>query len=270
MTPASRTPPTGPATTWIADLLRAYPRRSAWLLAALLAATLLWHFALPSLFYRSSAVFIEGPLPAILGAAVALWLHRADRPAVQALAACGWALLAGVVAIVVFGLPLFGILATLGSLLTLARNAVRFPFADAIGSPYAAWLLWMGVKTVLVWGAVAYAVILYRRHGAEGVHGLLSGWGEQRAFNAGQRDEFKAFRRRYNEAKRNGGPLPTAPASLVAPGSGREHGGLDWARSAYWLVRIGVALIGASGLYAFLSQDMRSQLVGLLFRGWFS
>lgn len=268
MNPASHSPPSGPDPTSIADRLRAWPRRSARLLAGVSAATLAWHLALPGLFYRSSAVFIEGPLPALAGAAVALRLHRDDRPSVQALAACGWAFVAGVVAILVLGLPVFGVSATLGSLLTLARNALRLPFLDAIGSPYAAWLLWMGVKAVMTWGALAYAVLLYCRHGAEGLRGLLTGWGEQRAFNAGQRDEFEAYRRLYNEARKTGAPLPAAPASLV-PGSGRERGGFDWARGAYWLVRIGVALTGAGGLYALLSQDLRSQLVGLLFRGWF-
>ena len=268
MNPASNPDPSGPVPTSIAEFVSAYPRRSARLLAGVSAAALLWHFALPGLFYRNSAFLIEGPFPALAGAAVALWLHRADRPAVQALAACGWAFLAGVVAIIALGLPAFGPLAMLGSLVTLARNALRVPFADVLGSPYAAWLFWMGVKTVLAWGALAYGALLYRRHGVAGLRGLWSDWREERNFDAAQREERRAFRRLYNDAVKSGGPLPAAPRSLVAPAA-RSRTGLGWAQSGYWLVRIAVALVGAGGLYAFLSGDLRSQLVALLFRGWF-
>lgn len=267
MSPASNSPPSA-ATNGIADLVRAYPRRSATLLAGLLASTAVWHITLPGLFFRSAAVFIEGPLPAICGATVALWLHRDDTPTGKTLAACGWAFAACLLAVIAFGLPLFGILATLSGLLTLARNALRFPFLDLTG-PYAPWLLWMGLKAVLTWCAVAYVVLLYRRHGRAGLRELLTGWSEQRTFNASQREQWRAYRSLYAKAVKAGETLPAAPASLAPQGYGREPSAFGWARSTYWLARAGLALAGAGGLYAFLSQDLGSQLAQLLFRGWF-
>src|SRR5690242_4786512 len=54
---------------------------SAGLLAGLMALAILWHLLLPPIDARyGSGVYVQGPIPAVIGAGIGLTLHRAAPP----------------------------------------------------------------------------------------------------------------------------------------------------------------------------------------------
>ena len=232
-----------------------YPRQTAGLLIGLAVVVLAWHLMLPGWFYHTSAVYLEGPLPAFLGAAFGLWLHRADAPRMQALGACGWAIIASIVAVAVFGTATFGPLAAIAGLYGLFRDVFHLPFLDApraIGSGYFPYVFWEGVKTLLTWGAIAYVVLLLTHSDLRsGVRGALADRQVNRTFTAEQRKLSADYRRRYVEAVKAGDTPPPAPAGLVPSGVTMAAGG-TWhnrAKFAFWAVRIGVAIAGLLGVW---------------------
>lgn len=251
----------------IGDALAAFPRRQRLTLAVLLAAVVLWHLLLPGFFYRDSAVFIEGPLPALLGAAVGLWLFRTEPSAFQALAGCAGAALASLACVLVFGLLLFGPWDMALGVWAMLRNGLRVPFAAlpaAIGSPYGLWVFWMGVKTLLLWGAIGFGILVYRRHGAD-PRELWGGLRDRRVMSADLRRRGREYSRLYAAAVRAGEAPPAPPPGLMPQMAG---GGIEgYARLSYWALRIGLALVGAAGLYAAIGQAVSGQLGAIFLRG---
>lgn len=240
-----------------------YPPQTSRRLLYLLIAVVLWHLLLPGWFYHTSAVYLEGPLPAFAGAAFGLWLHQAETPRMQALGACGWAIFVSIAAVLVGGTMLFGPLAAIRGFYALMRNLFHIPFVDApraIGSGYFPYVFWMGVKTVLAWGAVAYVVLLFTRYDLKSrLQEIFANRSVNRTFTVEQRKQWTDYRRRYVEAVKAGGTPPAAPAGLMPAGAVPAGSWHNRAKFAYWAVRIGVALAGLFGLWS----AFKDQLFGL-------
>src|SRR4051794_6934600 len=92
---------------------------AAW--ATLAALALLWHILMPHAYYKDSpvAIWLEGPLPALVGVTVALWRRRAEPYRIQALAACAYAVCVMALTITLLGLPMLGFIAVLRGLWAL-------------------------------------------------------------------------------------------------------------------------------------------------------
>ena len=232
-----------------------------------LVAALLWHAMGPTAYYRNIAVYLEGPLPAVAGAAIGLWLHADDRPPVPVLAACFWAIIASLAVVLVAGSLAFGPFSAARGAFLLLRNGVRLPFAallTANGPPV--YLFWAGIKTALVWGAAAYLVLLaLRPESRDRLQTLAAGYGEQRAFTREQRQQARDYRRIYLEAVRSGQAPPAPPPILSAPVLGSRWNGRI--QLFYWLLKIGLAIAGAFGLYAAFQQQLADTFAGALLRG---
>lgn len=234
--------------------LRPVPLRAVapgWVAAplALTAAAVLWHLALPERYYGDAAVFLEGPLPAVAGAGLGLWIHRHSPAWFAALAGCAFATFALLSSALVLGTLLFGpITALLGAWGTLRavwpQGLLLLP--QLWGTPFGLYVAWVAVKSLLVWGALGYLVALF-------LHGdgrarpaqawLLGAWRDLtqgRAFRRHQRQQLREYRQLYLDALKQGAAPPAPPAGLL-PGAAAGDG----ARSAYWLLRIGLLLAGA-------------------------
>jgi hypothetical protein len=240
-----------------------YPRQTAELLIGLAVAVLIWHLLLPGWFYHTSAVYLEGPLPALIGAAFGLWLHQKDAARMRAVGACGWAIFASIAAVGVLSTATFGPLSAIAGLYSLLRAGFHLPFVDvprAFGSGYAPYVFWMGVKTLLCWGALAYVVLLFTRFDLKTrLRDAVAGHSVRRTFSAEQRKQWSEYQRRYVEAVKAGGTPPPAPAGLVPPGAAPASTWHNRAKFAYWAVRIGVAIAGLLGLWT----AFKDQLFGI-------
>ena len=239
------------------------PRLTAELLIGLAVAVLAWHLMLPGWFYHTSAVYLEGPLPALVGAAFGVWLHQADTPRMQAVGACGWATFAGILAVAVLGTVSFGPFAAIAGLYGLFRAGFHLPFVDvprAIGSGYAPYVFWMGVKTLLIWGAVAYVILIFTRFDLKARFSqLFANRSEERAFTVEQRRQWADYRKQYLAAVKGGETPPAAPPGLVPLGAAPAGTWHNRAKFVYWAVRIGVALAGVLGLWT----AFKDQLFGI-------
>ncbi len=256
----------------LAEALAAYPKRPALIVAGLLGLAALWHLCLPAFFYRNAGVFIDGPLPAVAGVALALWLGRADPPLRRALGGCAWGLLALLGSILVFGTWCFGPFQSLPALWGELREGCRLPFSALVelwGSERFVYGFWSGFQPVLLWGAVAYvALSLLRPVGPGRLRALVGGLGDQRAFNIAQRQQLKAYRAQYLAALRGGEAPPPVPAGIVPVAGGA--GGLVRAHLA---LKIGLTIAGALGLagggWALLGDALKGPLSALAWRGFF-
>jgi hypothetical protein len=240
-----------------------YPPQTSRRLLYLLLAVLLWHLLLPGWFYHTPAVYLEGPLPAVVGVAFGLWLHQAETLRLQALGACGWGIFASMAAVLIGGSMLFGPLTAIVGLYALVRNVFHIPFIDAfraIGSGYLPYVIWMGIKTLLAWGAIGYIVLLFTHLDlASRFRDTFASHGVNRTFTREQRKQAADYRRRYVEAVKAGGTPPPTPPGLVALGPGMTGAWHNRARFAYWAVRIGIALAGVVGLWS----AFKDQLFGM-------
>lgn len=221
-------------------------RGAAWLLALL--AAIAWHVLLPAVLAGNAAAYLEGPLPAVLGAAAGLWLHRSAPTWLAVLAACAFAMLGLLLAILTVGLVVFG---PMGALRGLGQwFASPYPSAfialpRVLGSPYLLWAVWMAGKTLLAWGALAYlGSLVLRREGRAWLRwrwlDLTQGW----AFRRDQRQRLREYRHAYLAALKAGQPPPPRPAELVPDVAAGGFGG--GAQAAYWLLRIGYFLVGGT------------------------
>ena len=221
-------------------------RGAAWLLALLAAVA--WHLLLPAALAGNAATYLEGPLPAVLGAAAGLWLHQRAPTWRAALAACAFAMLGLLLAILTLGLVVFGpmgALRGLGQWLASPYPAAFLALPRVLGSPYLLWVLWMAAKTLLAWGALAYlAALLLRREGRAWLRwrwlDLTQGW----AFRRDQRQRLREYRHAYLTALKAGQPPPPRPPELVPDVAAGGFGG--GAQAAYWLLRIAYFLIGGT------------------------
>ena len=250
--------------------VEALPRasRSVAVMVLLVLAAVLWHLMLPAGYYRNIAVYLEGPLPAVVGAAAGLWRHRDEPAPVRALAACLWAVVACAVVIALVGTLRFGPLQALAGLWALLRNGFRIPFAAMLSTSGGStlYLFWAGIRTLLVWGALGYVALLLLRPETRGRLGsVAAGYGERRAFGRVQRQQAAEYRRLYLEAVKNGQTPPAPPPILTAPALGTNWGG--HAQIAYWLLRIGLAVAGAIGLYAVFQERLVDSFAGVMLRG---
>lgn len=250
-----------------------YSRETSKLLIGCLVAAILWHLILPGWFYHTKAIYLEGPLPALAGAAVGLRLHRDDTLQLQLCGACGWAIAGSILAILLLGTLIFGPFQAIGALFVLLRDAFRIPFAallTASGSPYMAYVFWMGIKTLLLWGAAAYLFLILTRLDLRGRLGLaVQSHRDSRAFNAEQRRQWAGYQKQYLEAVRNGGTPPPAPAGLVPPGAAPAGSWHHRAKFAYWAVRAGIAIAGILGLWTALNQQLLGFAMPIFWRGLF-
>lgn len=184
------------------------------------------------------------------------------------LAACLWAMAASAVVIAVVGTLRFGPLQALFGLWALVRNGSRVPFAAMLSASGGStlYLFWAGIRTLLVWGAAAYLVLLILHPETRARLGMLSaGVSEQRAFTKAQRSQAAEYRRIYLEAIRRGETPPVPPPILTAPALGGNWGGR--AQIVYWLLRISLALAGAFGLYAVFQERLVDSFAGVVLRG---
>ena len=263
--------------------LRRWPTRpssrvGAWGVWALaLALALLWHAGLDAQFYRyfPAAIWLEGPLPAVLGAGVGLWLHRArDRQATVpagtvpaapspgwflGLAACGFAALGLLLAILLPGPFAVGLLGTLKGLWGLLRAvwpASFFVLPEVWGTPYASYVGWMCVKALLLWGAAGYvAALLVRAGRRDWLRWRWRDLTQSRAFRRDQKQRLREYRQAYLAALSDGQPPPPRPVELV-PDVAMGDGWGNHARTAFWLVRIVLLLVGGVSFWAMFGDAL--------------
>lgn len=254
----------------IAEALAAYPKRSAAIVASLLALAVVWHLCLPGFFYRSAGVFIDGPLPAVAGVAVALWFWRAEPPLLQAVIACAWALLAVLASVLVLGTLAAGPLRAIPALWGELREGFRLPFSAAVdtwGSPYFGYALWSSLRPFLLWGTLAFVVIVLRQPaGPLRLGGFPGRLADRWAFNTAQRRQMNSYRSTYLAALRGGETPPPPPPGLM-PGTGGSHG----LATAHLVLKIGLAVAGALGLmggaWSLLGDVLRGPLGSIFVRG---
>jgi hypothetical protein len=235
---------------------------------AIAALALLWFALLPSDFYAKFpvAVWLEGPLPALIGFSVGLWRHRLEPLWRQLLAACGYAFAVMAFVVLVPGVLTVGFSKALYGfwlLLTLVAGSIFGMFAmpdQEWTTVNILWANWILAKTLLVWGAVAYGVTLLLGHRATLRNGF-GGISDTVAFNRVQRQQWKEYRTTYMAAVRAGQPVPAAPAGLV-PGMGGSLA--DRAKLTFWGVRITLLVASAIGLWAVAGDYIRAIGRGLI------
>lgn len=231
------------------ELLAGHPQRSAAIVAGLLALAVIWHLSLPSFFYVNSAVFIEGPLPAIVGVAVALfWLVRDEPGYMQAFGAGSGAWVAGKSAIVVLGSLAFGPVQAVSALWADSTAGFGIPLAalgQLWGTPRFTYGLWAVLRSIFFYWAVGYVVCSWQRYGWRSVipTRLPGGLGDRWAFDTAQRRQLKAYRECYLAAVRGGEAPPPVPAGMLPQG-----GGMHGLAGAHLALKIGLTLAGALGL----------------------
>lgn len=255
----------------IAEAAAAYPRRSALIVAGLLAAAGLWHLCVPGFIYQKGpGVFIDGPLPAVLGVALALWFWRAAPPPVQAVAACACSLLALLVSVLVLGTWGRGLLCALLAIWGELREGFRLPFSavfDSWGGAYISYSFWPALRPFMLWGALVFVVLLLRRPAERRPLGGVTGRIADRwAFNTAQRRQMNAYRSTYLAAVRGGEAPPPPPAGLLSGGGG-PHG----LATAHLVLKIGLAVAGALGLvggaWSLLGNALKGPLATIFWRG---
>ena len=87
--------------------------------------------------------------------------------AVGTVAACAFAMLGLLLAILTLGLVVFGpmgALRGLGQWLASPYPTAILVLPRVLGSPYLLWAVWMAAKTLLAWGALSYLAALVLRH----------------------------------------------------------------------------------------------------------
>jgi hypothetical protein len=219
-------------------------RGAAWLLALL--AALVWHVLLPPMLAGNPASYLEGPLPAVLGAAAGLWLHQRAPTWLAVLAACAFAMLGLLLAILTVGLVVFGPMGALrgiGQWFASLYPSAFIALPRLLGSPYLLWAVWVAGKTLLAWGALAYlGAILMRREGREWLRWRWRDLTQSHAFRRDQKQRLREYRQAFLVAVNSGQPPPPRPPELV-PDVAMGGGG---AQAAYWLLRIGYFLVGGT------------------------
>jgi hypothetical protein len=231
--------------------------RGAVLLLALLAA-IVWHVLLPSSYYRDSAVFLEGPLPALIGAGVGLWVHRRSPTWLAVLSACAFAFLALLAALLAVGFFTAGPMRTFRAIGQLFASLYPLPFLaiaqGVLATPYALWVCWMALKTLIAWGAVGYLVALCFRPDARAWlrwrwRDVTQSW----AFRRDQKQRLREYRQAYLDALKAGLPPPPRPPELM-PDIAMGNGG--GAQAAYWTLRIAYFLIGGTLFWWAFGEQM--------------
>lgn len=234
-----------------------------------------WLFALPSPFFQRfpAAVWLEGPVPAWIGAAVGLRQAHALPGWQQGLRAAAYASLALFLAALVLG-PFFSGLVpafwgVVGLFRILSGNAFVVLSDSRVWGLNLSWALWVGVKTLLLWGGIGYGVLLFvQRDGKAKLRDWWSQQGDRRAFTREQRAQMAEYQKLYMAARRAGQPVPPAPAGLMVGAPGVSWG--DRAKLTFWAVRIGLLLVGAFGLWALFggyATAIARELVWRLFMG---
>lgn len=228
-----------------------------WLGAFLLAVW--WHLLLPSDIYRSFpvGVYLEGPFPALLGAAVGRWWHRHEPPRLRALGVAAGAAVGLLLAILLLG-PLFiGLSAPfkgLGGVWSIlpGRAFMLLAHGELWSDPRRLWVwpLWLAVKSVLFWALLAYLVMLALRHDARAkLRWLWRDLTQNHAFRREQRRLHREYRHLYLEALK-AGQAPPAPPPGYVPGAGAGDGWADNAKGLFWLVRIVLLFVGGISFWA--------------------
>ena len=183
----------------------------------------------------------------------------------QALAVCAGATLGILACLILLGAAIFGLWDVISSLPQILAIVVRIPFADRAASGASGlYGTWLGIRTLLFWGAIAFAVLIVVRppitRGWPGLFGRLQ---DQRTYSRSQRQQATEYRRLYAEAVRQGQPAPAPPPAL-SPAFLAGGGSSNAARTGYWLVRIAIVIVGAFGLYGLLAGSLSDRLLPLL------
>ncbi|MGG5812382.1 hypothetical protein [Falsiroseomonas sp. CW058] len=225
-------------------------RGSHWLLIGLAALLLavLWHVLLPAQYYRffPVAIWLEGPIPAALGATAGLWWHRRDAAWLAALGACAFAFAAMFATILLLGPFLFGLIGTFRGLWAHLQSVMPASFAALLSvwnTAYVPYASWACLRTMLAWGSLAYLAVLFVKGG--GRAWLQWRWRDllqRRAFRRHQEQLRREYQDAYLKAVAAGQAPPSLPPGYV-PGAARDG---DGAQTAYWLLRIGYFLIGGA------------------------
>ena len=252
-----------------AEALPSSAVRPTAIVALLLLAAVTWHLCLPAFFYRGPGVFIDGPLPAIVGVGIALWFWRNEPPLLQAVVACAGALLAILASVLILGTWTAGPLRAIAALWGELREGFRLPFSAAVdtwGSPYFSYSLWSGLRPLLLWGTIVFVVVMLREpEGRKPLRGLLGGVGDRWAFKGEQRRQMKAYQAIYLAAVRGGEAPPPPPTGLMPPS------GVSGLTTAHLVLKIGLAVACALGItggaWSLLGDALKGPLATIFWRG---
>lgn len=231
----------------------------ALVLGAAVLLSFTFYASLPDVpIYRGLAVYLEGPVPFIIGAALGVWLHRTSPGWLMTLGACGCAVAFAVAGILLLGTvfkgPVFALRSTYN---VLGSSAVILPFSllpEAWGTSFFTYILWTSVRSVVIWGGIAYGVLIaFKPETRRRVRVLFDTMFEERAFDRHQRQLYRQYRAEYVRAVNAGQPPPPPPPELLpATQYGRSFD--SYARSAFWVLRIVLLLVGAAWGWALIDQ----------------
>jgi hypothetical protein len=215
-------------------------------LAFALALAVSFHIALPDIpYYQGLPVYLEGPFPFIIGAALGVWFHRAEARWFRWLGVCGYGVAFTVAAILLLGSVVSGPGYAFKSTYNLLVSSIAtVPFSvlpEAWGTTFFLYLVWTSLRSLVIWGALAYGIALLNRpHTRARMRARFDDLRQKRAFERHQRQLHRDYREAYLSAVRAGQEPPPPPAGLLPAIAGPSGG---YARTTFWTLRI-VLLVG--------------------------